>query len=43
MAARLTEVGTQARPHDKGINNYFSNQFGISGFPETLIIVNELY
>lgn len=27
----------------KGVNNFFSNQFGISGLPETYITADKLY
>ena len=35
--------GSQACLHDEGVNNLFSNQFGISGLPWTWIMPDEPY
>ena len=45
LASTLSEVGARGPhpPHFEGVNNIFSNQFGISGHVETLIIPGELY
>lgn len=43
LVSTLSEVGLQAWALVKGINIVFSNQFKLSGFPDTWIIANELY
>ena len=37
LACITSDVGAQARPHVEGVNNVFSDQFGISGLLETEI------
>lgn len=41
LASTLSEA--QAGPHIEGVNNVFSNQFGILGPLETWIMLDKLY